>query len=207
MWKSPRTQYRRRAVSAALHTLQLGRPTLSQGPKIQSRHHLAPQRKLRSPNWNMKHQKSVKLGGPLKEKCLCITVTLVPFESKVFTHYNCRWGRFENKVAYSYITVAVGPLWKQGTLHQWSPTFLRGDPMLNEIEWKPQRVAAIVTSFWLTMKLKCAIIKWKFQWKQRFWSACLQSWHIAEKRKWRGCVSNAGELSREVDATRLTNPQ
>jgi len=26
-------------------------------------------------------------------------------------------------------------------------------------------------------------------------SACLQSWHIAEKRKWRGCVSNAGELS------------
>ena len=38
----------------------------------------------------------------------------------------------------------------------------------------------------------CQKIKWKFQWKQRFWSACLQSWHIAEKRKWRGCRSNAG---------------
>jgi len=44
----------------------------------------------------------VKLGGPLKEKRLYITVTLGPFESKV---------------AYLYITVAVGPLWKQGTLH------------------------------------------------------------------------------------------
>jgi len=44
----------------------------------------------------------VKLGGPLKEKSLCITVSLGPFASKV---------------AYLYITVAVRPLWKQGTLH------------------------------------------------------------------------------------------
>jgi len=50
----------------------------------------------------------VKLWLPLKEKCLCITVTLGPFESKVFTHYNCCWGPFESKVAYLYITVAVG---------------------------------------------------------------------------------------------------
>jgi len=42
----------------------------------------------------------VKLGGPLKEKCLCITVPLDTFKSKVFTHYNCSWG----------------PLWKQSTL-------------------------------------------------------------------------------------------
>jgi len=48
----------------------------------------------------MKHQKSVKLGGPFKEKCLCITVTLSLFESKVFTHYSCWWG----------------PLWKQCSL-------------------------------------------------------------------------------------------
>jgi len=42
----------------------------------------------------------VTLGGPLKEKSLCITVTLGPFESKVFTHGNCCWG----------------PLWKQSSL-------------------------------------------------------------------------------------------
>jgi len=36
----------------------------------------------------------------LKEKCLCIAVTLGPFESKVFTHYNCCWGS----------------LWKQSSL-------------------------------------------------------------------------------------------
>jgi len=44
----------------------------------------------------------VKLAGPLKRKCLCSTVTLGPFESKL---------------AYLYITVAVGPLWKQGAWH------------------------------------------------------------------------------------------
>jgi len=35
----------------------------------------------------------VKLEAPLKEKC--ITVTLVPFESNGFTHYNRCWGPFE----------------------------------------------------------------------------------------------------------------
>jgi len=28
----------------------------------------------------------------LKEKRLCITVSLGPFESKVFIHYDCCWG-------------------------------------------------------------------------------------------------------------------
>jgi len=55
----------------------------------------------------MKHQKSVKLGDSLKEKCLCITVTLGPFESRslhittavgaplkarYFVHYSCKGG-------------------------------------------------------------------------------------------------------------------
>jgi len=35
---------------------------------------------------------------------------LAPFQSKVFTHYNCCWGPFESKVAYLHITVAVEPL-------------------------------------------------------------------------------------------------
>jgi len=57
----------------------------------------------------------MKLGGPLKEKCVCITVTLGPFERQVFTHYNCCWeplwkqsrplqlllGPFESKVLYT----------------------------------------------------------------------------------------------------------
>jgi len=45
-----------RAVSAALHTPRLGGAhAMTGGPKFQCRHHLAPQRKLRSPNWNTKH--------------------------------------------------------------------------------------------------------------------------------------------------------
>jgi len=49
----------------------------------------------------MKHEKSVKLGGPLKEKCFYIAVALgVPIESNIFAHYNCCWG----------------PLWKQSSL-------------------------------------------------------------------------------------------
>jgi len=34
---------------------QLGVHAFTGGPKVQSRHHLAPQRKPRSPNCNMKH--------------------------------------------------------------------------------------------------------------------------------------------------------
>jgi len=74
------------------------------GPKFQSRHYLASQRKLRSPNWNMKHYKSVKLGGPLKEKC--ITVTLMARYFHIFL------GPFESKVA--HFALQLGPIWKQG---------------------------------------------------------------------------------------------
>jgi len=53
---------------------------------------LSPQRKLRPPKRNMKHYKSVKLAGTVKEKYLYITVALAPFESNVFTHYSCCCG-------------------------------------------------------------------------------------------------------------------
>ena len=47
--------------------------TLSQGPKIQSCHHLAPHMKLRSPN--------------LKYEALEISEVSGPFEGKVLRHY------------------------------------------------------------------------------------------------------------------------
>jgi len=55
----------------------------------------------------------VKLGGPLKEKCLCIKVTLGLFESKVFTHYSCYWGPFESVVILlTHYICHCGPLCK-----------------------------------------------------------------------------------------------
>jgi len=74
-------------------------------------------RALTPPNWNMKHWKSVKSGNPLKEKCLYITVNLAPFESKVFTHCSCYWGPLRKQSSLLYVTVAVVPHWRQGTLH------------------------------------------------------------------------------------------
>jgi len=67
----------------------------------------------------MKHSKSVKLVGPLKEKCLRITVALGPFEIKAFTHYHCCWWPLwkQSNLLIGYITVAVGSLWTQGSLH------------------------------------------------------------------------------------------
>jgi len=53
----------------------------------------------------------------LREKCLCITVTLGPFENKAFTH--CKWcrGRLWKQSSLLIHNVAAWPHWKQGTLH------------------------------------------------------------------------------------------
>jgi len=75
--------------------------TLSQGPKIQSHHHLNTQRRFQHPKLKNEALEISEVGGPSKEKRLYITVTLGPFESKVFTHCNC----------------FCGLLWKQSTLH------------------------------------------------------------------------------------------
>jgi len=71
---------RSRAVSVALHSLPPIVGHAVTGPKIQSRHHLAPKESFDSPNWNMKHLKLVMLAGTLKEKCVYITVALGPVE-------------------------------------------------------------------------------------------------------------------------------
>ena len=99
-----------RAVSAALHTPNWGGTKFSPVTTY-------PQRKLRPSKFKYEALEISEAGGPLKKKCLYITVTLDPLESKVFAHYICCWGPFERKVAYLYVTVAVGPLRKQGTLH------------------------------------------------------------------------------------------
>ena len=79
-----------------LHSLpSIGGARCHKGPKISVPSPLSPQESFDPPNWNMNHQKSVKLGDPLKDKC--ITVALGPFESKV---------------DHLYIAIAVGPLLK-----------------------------------------------------------------------------------------------
>jgi len=55
----------------------------------------------------------VKLGGSLKGKCLSITVSSGPFESKVFAHYNCCCGPlWKQSSPLIYYSCYWGPIWK-----------------------------------------------------------------------------------------------
>ena len=72
-----------RAVSAALHTPQLGAPRCHRGPKIQSRHHLAPKRKLRSPKLKYEALEISGVRGPFERKVLMYYSYIGPFQSKV----------------------------------------------------------------------------------------------------------------------------
>jgi len=67
-------------------------PRCHRGPKFQSRRHLASQRKLRFPKLEYETLEIREVRVLLKEKC--ITVIFGPFESTVFSHYNCCWGPF-----------------------------------------------------------------------------------------------------------------
>ena len=94
-----------RAVSAALHTPQLGGHAVTRGQKFQSRHHLEPQRKLRSPKLKYEALEISEVRGRFERKVRYSYFG--PFVSKVFAHYNCCWGPFESKVAHVHIAIAV----------------------------------------------------------------------------------------------------
>ena len=88
------------------------------GSKIKSRHHLAPQMEFQPSKLKYEELEISQVGDPLKEKCSCITVTLVPFESKVFTHYNCCWEPlWKQSSLLIHYTCYWAPLKAQGTLH------------------------------------------------------------------------------------------
>jgi len=59
-----------RAVSAALHTPQLGRDTLLQGAQNSVPSPLSPQRKLRSPNVKYEALEISEVRGPYERKVL-----------------------------------------------------------------------------------------------------------------------------------------
>ena len=92
--------------------------TLSQGPKIRSRNHLVPKKSF-DPQieiWSTRNQWSWRV---LWKKSAYSTLQLLSVLLKVrYLHIaTAIGGPFESKAAYLYITFAVGPLWKQGTLH------------------------------------------------------------------------------------------
>jgi len=88
-----------KAVSAALHIIQLGRAhAVTEGPKFHSRYHLTSERKLRSPNLKDEALEISEVRGPSERKAhnsyfgplwkqgvYTLQVLLDPFESKVYT--------------------------------------------------------------------------------------------------------------------------
>jgi len=77
----------------------------------------------------------------LKEKCLYIRVTLGPFESKVFTHYNCFWGHvWKQSSLLIHYSCCWAPLKARYFTHYscyWGPLWKRSEPTytLHLLSW------------------------------------------------------------------------
>jgi len=102
-----------RAISAALHTPQLGGHAVTGGPKFQSRNNLAPQRKLRSPKLKYEAWEISKVGAPFQRN-VHYSFFGPLWKQGIYTLQLLLGGPIESKVVHLYIAIAVGPLWKKG---------------------------------------------------------------------------------------------
>ena len=114
--RSSETTHDQRRISRTSYT-PIGGPTLPQGAQNSVPSPLSTREKASIPKLKHEALEISEVKGPFERKALMHYSYFRTLWKKVFIHYNCRWGPFESKVAYLYITVAVGPLWKQGTLH------------------------------------------------------------------------------------------
>ena len=95
-----------------------GGPRWQRGPKIQSRHLVSTQRKLRSPKLKYEALEISEVRGPLwKKSAYAIQLLWALLKARCFHVTTAVGGSFESKLAYLHIAVAVGPLCKQGTSH------------------------------------------------------------------------------------------
>ena len=84
------------------HTIPpIGGPTLSQRPKIQSRHHLAPKESFDPPKLKCETLEISDIGGSFERKLLMR-----------YSYFRPLW-----KQGIYTLQLLLGALWKQGTLH------------------------------------------------------------------------------------------
>jgi len=105
-----------RAVSAALHTPQLGGHAVT-GAQNSVPSPLSPKRKLRAPKLKYEALEIREVWGSCERKVLMHCSYFRPlWKQGIYTLQLLLGDPSESKAANLYITVSLGPLWKQGTL-------------------------------------------------------------------------------------------